>query len=68
MVDQTWKLVTNKDLSYVELYDIAATPYEKDDLKAEQPDVVKRLLGKLKAWQNTLPATPEGNVFSAERK
>ena len=52
----------------MELYDIAATPYENDDLKVEKPDVVKRLLGKLKAWQTTLPAKPVGNVFSAKRK
>jgi len=68
VVDQTWKLVANKDLSYVELYDIAGTPYEKDDLKEGQPNVVQRMLGKLKTWQHTLPAKPEGNVFSAERK
>ena len=68
VVDQTWKLVANKDLSHVELYDIAGTPYEKDNLAEEKPDVVQRLLGKLKAWQDTLPAKPEGNVFSAERK
>ena len=68
VVDQTWKLVTNEDLSHVELYDIAGDTYEKDDLKAKQPEVVKQMLGKLKAWQSSLPAKPEGNVFSAERK
>ena len=66
-MDQTWKLVTNNDLSYVELYDIAKDAYEKNDLKAQHPETVKQLLKKLEAWQKTLPAKPEGNVFSAER-
>ena len=67
VVDQTWKLVTNDDLSHVELYDIAKDVYEKNDLKAQHPETVKQLLVKLEAWQRSLPAKPEGNVFSAER-
>ena len=68
VVDQTWKLVSNKDHSYVELYDIAKDFREQDDLKDQHPDIVKQLLEKLKGWQSTLPAKPEGSVFSAERK
>ena len=68
VVDQTWKLVTNADLSYVELYDIAKDRYEKGDLKEQNPDTVKQMLAKLKTWQSSLPAKPTGNVFSAERK
>jgi N-acetylgalactosamine-6-sulfatase len=64
VVDQTWKLVANKDLGYVELYDIAADPYEKNDLKEQHPEVVKQLLKKLDGWKKTLPAKPEGDVFS----
>ena len=67
VVDQAWKLVTNKDLSYVELYDLAGDPYEKHDQKGAKPEVVQQLLEKLEAWQSTLPAKPEGKVFSAER-
>ena len=67
VVDQTWKLVANKDLSYVELYDIADDPYEKTDLKTEKPETVKQLLEKIKDWQKTLPNKPEGKVFSSER-
>lgn len=62
-----WKLVTNDDSSYVELYDIIADPYEKLDVKAQHPDVVSELLRKVDDWKNTLPAKPEGNVFSIER-
>ncbi len=68
VVDQTWKLVTNKDLSYVELYDTAADVSEKNDLKTQRPQTVKQLLQKLKAWQGTLPGNPEGDVFSMHRK
>ena len=60
-------MVTNNDLSYVELYDIAKDVYEKKDLKTQHPETVKQLLKKLEAWQKTLPAKPEGDVFSAER-
>jgi N-acetylgalactosamine-6-sulfatase len=67
-VDQTWKLVTNNDLSYVELYDITRDVYEKKDLKARHPETVKQLIKKLEDWQKTLPAKPKGNVFSAERR
>jgi len=42
--------------------------YEKNDLKAQSPQTVKQLLHTLEAWQKTLPAKPEGNVFSAERE
>ena len=67
VVDQSWKLVTNNDLSYVELYDIASDVSEENDLKSEHPEAVKQLLTKLKDWQSSLPAKPEGDVFSAER-
>lgn len=67
IVEQKWKLLANKDSSYLELYDIAADPYEKSELKEDEPEVVKQLLKKLDQWKKTLPAKPTGNVFSAER-
>jgi len=67
VVDQQWKLVTNKDSGYVELYDIANDPYEQTDLKSQNPEVVKGLQKKLEAWKKTLPVTPEGEVFSELR-
>lgn len=62
-----WKLVANKDSSYAELYDIMADPFEKTDLKEQHPNVVAELLERIDNWKQTLPAKPEGNVFSAER-
>jgi hypothetical protein len=61
-------MVANKDLSYVELYDIVKDPYEKSDLKEQQPEVVEQLLKKVKVWQGELPAEPTGDVFSELRK
>jgi N-acetylgalactosamine-6-sulfatase len=67
IVDQQWKLMTNKDASYWELYNIADDPYERSDLKDGEPKVVARLLNKLADWKQTLPEKPTGAVFSAER-
>ena len=67
IMDQQWKLVTNKDASYVELYDIAADPLEKKDLKAANTRAVRQLKKKLADWKASLPAKPSGKVFSAER-
>ncbi len=67
VLDEPWKLVVNRDLSYVELFDIAADPYEKSDLKEDQPGRVKELLKKLTAWRESLPSEPDRRLFSAER-
>lgn len=67
VLDKNWKLVANRDSSYVELYDIASDPLEKQDLKKEKSTVVKQMLSKLTEWQNSLPEKPTGNVFSSER-
>ena len=67
VVDATWKLALNRDLSYAELYDLAEDPYEQVDLKEQNPETVKRLTRKVEAWQATLPAGPKGDVFSVER-
>lgn len=67
MVKDRWKLMTNRDGSYVELYDLAADPLEEYDLKESKADVVEQLKGELKDWQATLPDHPTGRVFSEER-
>ena len=63
-----WKLVTNKDRSSVELYDLATDYYESTDLSESKPEVVKTLMEKLETWRSTLPAKPSGEVFSSERE
>jgi arylsulfatase A-like enzyme len=67
IVDQNWKLVTSRNTEHVELYDIVADPYEKNDLKESRPAVVTELQTKLNQWKASLPAKPTGDVFSAER-
>jgi N-acetylgalactosamine-6-sulfatase len=68
IVDNHWKLVANKDLSHVELYDIANDTYEKNDLKAENSKVVDQLKTKIIEWKKTLPKKPNPKLFSKERK
>ena len=68
VLDQNWKLLVNKDSSYVEIYDILKDPLEKENLKGEQPEVVDQLLKKLEAWKGTLPTKPTGDVFSILRQ
>ncbi|MEC5126253.1 sulfatase-like hydrolase/transferase [Verrucomicrobiales bacterium BCK34] len=67
IVDQQWKLVSNHDASYVELYDIVADPLETTDLKESQTEVVASLLESIEDWKATLPEKPTGKVFSEER-
>ena len=68
IVDQTWKLVANQDLSYVELYDITKDVYEKKDVKQEHPEVVSQLLEQIRDWQKSLPKGPSKHLFSRERQ
>jgi len=67
VVHDRWKLVASRDLSHVELFEIGPDPYEKHDVGSEHPQAVRDLLSKLENWKETLPASPSGNVFSAER-
>ena len=67
VVDQQWKLLSNRDGSHRELYDIAADPLETKDVAGDLPEVVNGLVAKLEAWKATLPEAPSGDVFSAER-
>lgn len=67
VVHQNWKLVSSRNGENIELHDIAADPYEKTDLKASNPTVVKDLRKLLEEWKATLPSEPTGDVFSKER-
>ena len=68
IVDQQWKLVSNRDMSHYELYDIGADFKEEKDLASKNPETTKRLLQQLTQWQATLPLHPTGKVFSQERQ
>ncbi|MCC6857068.1 MAG: sulfatase-like hydrolase/transferase [Bryobacterales bacterium] len=56
--DGNWKLLLNPDRSRVELYDIPRDPTEMNNLAERNPAVVKRLSGRLLAWQAALPKGP----------
>lgn len=68
VVHDRWKLVANKDLTHLELYDISKDVAESNNLKEQNEPATASLLAKLKAWQATLPKKPSGNVFSNLRK
>lgn len=68
VVHKNWKLVTNVEESYFELYDILEDPLEKKDLKEKYPREVQSLRKLLDNWQSSLPEKPTGNVFSKERR
>ncbi|MFC7337756.1 sulfatase [Haloferula chungangensis] len=67
IVDQHWKLLSNQDGSHQELYDLAADPFEKNDLAKEQAEVLAGLNKKLAAWKETLPKEADSSCFSSER-
>lgn len=67
IVDQNWKLLTNRDMTYAELYDIAADPLEENDLMQRKPEVARQLIQQIVAWKATLPSQPTGDVFSSLR-
>jgi N-acetylgalactosamine-6-sulfatase len=65
--EEPWKLVANRDLSYVELYDLAVDVFEKNDLKDRHTEIQRPLLQKLQQWIKSLPEKPDSRLFSAER-
>lgn len=50
-IDGEWKLILPaKEGEAAELYDVAADPYEKNDLAAAQPDRVAAMTAEINAW------------------
>jgi hypothetical protein len=60
VVDRQWKLLSNRDGSHIEPYEIAADPLETKVLASDKPDVVKEIVAKLEAWKAMLPDKPSG--------
>ena len=67
IVDQNWKLVSNHDLSYSELYDLSQDAFEKKNVGDSNSEVASKLLAKIVDWKKTLPEKPTGDVFSKLR-
>ncbi len=68
VVHNNWKLVSNRDGSYAELYDLVADPYEKVNLIQQRPEVARDLMRQIEGWRLTLPERPTGDVFSSQRR
>lgn len=62
-----WKLISNKDLTSIQLFDIVSDPLESNDLAGDNPEVVQDLTRLLNEWRDTLPKSPAGPVFSSAR-
>ncbi len=67
-VNGKWKLMTDRDQSYFELYDIVKDPLEKENLAEQEPAVVAELHDSITSWIETLPSGPTGDVFSSLRQ
>ena len=67
VLHQQWKLLANKDFTKFELFDLVVDPLEAKEVSAGHPDVSARLLSMLKEWENSLPLSPAGKVFSSLR-
>lgn len=68
IVDENWKLLSDENSNYVELYNIVVDAYEKNDVRDSHPQVVAQLKQKLTVWKSTLPASPNPKNFSSLRK
>ena len=61
--DNRWKLIAGlarRGRERTELHDLLADPFEKQDLAAQQPEVVQRMLAQLHAWQRSVERSLSG--------
>lgn len=66
--DGRWKLLVNKDLQKMELYDMENDWAEIKEVSADYPDIVQALSAKLDAWKKTLPLVPSKDCVSKAGK
>lgn len=57
--DGPWKLLLNPDTGHLELYNIPKNSLEVDNVAAENPEVVRRLSARLRAWKQNPTRIPE---------
>ncbi|MGJ8640043.1 MAG: sulfatase family protein [Opitutaceae bacterium] len=65
--DGDWKLLVNKKLGQVELYNIGNDWAELNDVSKDNPEVIQKLSKKLKAWKDSLPKAPPASALSSTR-
>ncbi len=56
--DEDWKLLADEDLETVRLYNLVHDPFEVQDRSRDRPEVVKRLLSRLKTMHASVEADP----------
>ena len=56
--DGKWKLLVNADGSGLELYDLEASPVERENRAAADPEVAERLKRLVIEWRESLPTFP----------
>lgn len=62
MREGNWKLFANADGSQPELYNMTKNIEESDNLAAQEPERVHKMLKALETWRDTLPPVPAGAV------
>ena len=67
VISENWKLVANRSMNYIELYDLESDPLEAVNVADKQEKEVRRLRTMLKEWRASLPDRPSGKVFSRLR-
>lgn len=67
ILDGKYRLLTDMKLEVLSLFDVTVDPLEKNDLMSSHPDVVEKLLAKLKTWHGELPTEPDSKCFSKYR-
>ena len=58
-VDNRYKLFKQMP-DQLALFDMLADPWEKNDIAAEHPDIVKRMDGELEAWRKSVEHSGSG--------
>ena len=62
-----WKLLINRKMGKVELYDIETDWAEKENVATTFPDIVEKLERQVLEWKNSLPLKPAENCLSVNR-
>ncbi len=65
--DGKWKMLVNREMGKLELYNIDRDWAEERDLSDKYPEIVEQLSRKLETWKLSLPKEPEQAVTSRER-
>ena len=65
--DGRWKMLVNKELKKLELYDLESDWAEKKDVSANRPEIVQELSEKLDTWKGALPRKPSRSSVSSTR-